>query len=256
MKPIAFILLNSLQAIMQLTEDLCQTFMSHFGLLRSVINRDNSSFHNKGRLGNKVYVNSLGKSLIRSRPSHFNIKDPAKWENRWSKFSASFNLARSMNHDLSSLFQGNPQKRTWFHFLSSQLSKFWVKQPDGKFLFSPGFRDVIIGKGTLPDACMVVFSSPSKNTLKISFDNTITYPSEKEDNTLQLMFISQNGDNSFWADLTSVTRSSGTATYTIPVSFGTQIYPSVKFKSVINNTEDIKGIFHFPHGMQPVSILR
>jgi hypothetical protein len=162
-----------------------------------------------------------------------------------------------MNNDLPSLFQGKYNGRSWFHTLCSQLSHFWVKQNDGTFLFSPGFADVCIGNGTMPDARNVVFSSSSVNTLSITFDSTILFQGiENNDETLQLMFIDQNGQNSFWIDLTDVTRNSGSATYTIPALFGAKIYPSIKFKAGSQLAGKVKGIFRFPQAMQPVTILR
>ena len=94
-------------------------------------------------------------------------------------------------------------------------------------------------------------------TLKIEFDNTIQlHGLENNDDTLQLMFIDQNGQQSLWIDLTSVTRSSGSATCTIPALFGSRIYTAVKFRAGADLFGKVKGIFRFPQGMQPVIILR
>jgi hypothetical protein len=162
-----------------------------------------------------------------------------------------------MNNDLSSLFQYKEIGRSWFNTLCSHISHFWVKQNDGTYLFSPGTAAVSIGNGSMPDVRDVLFSSPSTNTLKIEFDNTILCEgTENNEDTLQLMFIDQDGRQSFWIDLTYVTRSSGSVSYTIPAAFGEKIYPSVKFKSGAQYPGRFKGIFRFPQGMQPVTILR
>jgi len=218
---------------------------------------DPNTYNTKGVVGRWIFYKCKGKSLIRGLPSHFEIKDPSAWKGRWSKFSAFFNCARCMKFNLPSLYEGEEIGRYWFHTLCSQLSQFWIKQNNGTFLFSPGIANVSIGNGTMPDARNVVFSSPSTNKLKISFDTTIQLPGmENNDDTLQLMFIDGNGQNSFWIDLTSVTRSSGSATYIIPEQFGTKIYPSVKFKAGAALAGKAKGIFRFPQGISPVTIMR
>jgi hypothetical protein len=257
METILSLLINSLQSILQVVIDLCESYMSHFGLIRWAFSKDpNTSFTN-GTVGGWIFFSRYGKTLVRGRPSHFHIKNTSVWKNRWSKFSAFFNCARNMNKNLSSLYEGEQIDRSWFNTLCSQLSQFWVKQMDGTFLFNPGKAVVSIGNGTMPDARNVVFSSPSVNTLRINFDNTIQFPGlENNDDTLQLMFIDQNGQQSFWIDLISVTRSSGSATYLIPPSFGTRIYPAIKFKVGSQFDGRVKGIFRFPQAMQPVIILR
>ena len=257
MKTFSFLPFNSLLSIVQVAVDLCGSFMSHFGLLCWAINRDPNTSHESGAIGKWIFFRRYGKSLTRGRASDYHIKDVSDWDNRWSKFSAFFNIARSMNINLSSLYQGEQIGRSWFNALCSQMSKFWVKQNDGTFLFSPGIAAVSIGNGSMYDARNVVFTSPSVNTLKISFDNTIQCPEmEFNDDTLQLMFIDEKGEHSFWVDLTDVTRSSGFASYIIPAEFGSKIYPSVKFKAGVQYDGKIKGIFRFPQSMQPVIILR
>jgi len=231
--------------------------MSHFNMICWANNKDSFTGNTNGSVGGQIFYKRFGKPYVRGSPSHFNIKDPVEWKKRCSKFSAFFNCARCMNYDLPSLYQRGKLGRSWFNILCSQVSQFWVRQNDGTYLFSPGFADVNIGNGAMPDARHVVFSSPSTNTLKVEFDNTTQFQgSEKYDDTLQLMFIDEKGEYSFWVDLTDVTRSSGSATYIVPSRFGSKIYPSVKFKANALYAGNIKGIFRFPQGMPPVTILR
>lgn len=257
MKPLNPILINSLHSLMSVVADLCDLLMSRLGLIKWAYNNNLNNFNVTGTLGNMIFYNRCGKACVRMRPSHYNIKEPSLRQSGWSRFKAFYNLARRMNTDLHSLYQRAEPRRTLFNTLCSQLSQFWVKQNDGTYLFSPGTNDVSIGNGTMHYARNVVFSSPSADTLKIDFDSAVIFPGiENSYDTLQIMFIDQYGNNSSWIDLLTVTRSSGNATVLIPASFGTKIYPSVKFKAGSQLPKKIKGTFRFPQGLKPVSIIR
>jgi len=257
MKTIRFLLINSLHAIMQLVVDHCVSFLSHFNLICWASNKDTFTSGTHGTVSRQIFYERFGKSYVRSNPSHFNIKDPAEWKKRCSKFSAYSNCAKWMNYDLQFLYQRKKLGCSWFNMLCSQLSHFWVRQMDGTYLFSPGFADISIGNGSMPNAREVIFTSSSVNTLNITFDNAVVHNgAESNNDILQLMFIDEKGEYSFWADLTDVTRSSGSASYIIPAQFGTKIYPAIKFRANTQYGGGIKGIFRFPRSLQPISILR
>jgi hypothetical protein len=250
-------IIRFLPSISFMFEDFCLAAMSRLSLICWAYNNDPNTSNQRGNIGRWIYYHRLGQPLVRSRPASFRIKDKSVWKGRWSKFQTYMQCARGMKQNLSSLYEGAQIRRTWWSVLCSQLSGFWLKQNNGTYLFSPGVALISIGNGSLPDARNVVFASPSTNKLKISFDTSIQLPGvENNDDTLQLMFIDENGEQSFWLDLTSVTRSSGSATYIIPEQFETKIYPSVKFKSGAQHAGMLKGTFRFPLGMQPVTIIR
>jgi hypothetical protein len=251
------LLISSLAAILQVVADLFESFMVRFGLIRWAQNMDPNISNTFGTIGRWVLIHRLGRSLVRGRATFFHIKDPTVWQKRWAKFRAYIDCARFMKFNLHSLFEGNEFHRTWWSLLCSQLSRFWIKKMDGTYLFSPGVETVSIGNGTMPDARDVVFSSVSLNTLTIVFDVSVQFAGlENNDDTLQLMIIDLNGQYSYWVDLPSVTRSAGTATYAIPASFGSKIYAAVKFKAGADLSNKVKGIFRFPQGMEPVTIMR
>jgi hypothetical protein len=257
MSKIRILLISSLKAFFQVAADLCESFMSRFGLIRWAYNKDPNTSNEKGSIGRWVFFHSLGQSLVRGKAVSYKIKDTVSFNKRWAKFRAYFECARFMKFNLTDLYEGSEIRRTWWSVLCSQISRFWVKQNDGTYLFSPGVAAVSIGNGSMPDARNVIFSSPSVNTLQIDFDASILFAGlENNDDTVQIMFIDQNGQYSFWADLIAVARSTGTVSYTVPALFGAKIYPAIKFRAGTELSGKVKGIFRFPQGMQPLEILR
>jgi len=64
---------------MQAAVYLCESFMSHFGLIRWAYNRDPNTSNENGSIGRWVFFRRYGKSLVRGRASRMKIKDIIKF---------------------------------------------------------------------------------------------------------------------------------------------------------------------------------
>jgi hypothetical protein len=80
MESILFLLISFLQSIMHVAADLCESFMSHFGLIRWASNKNPFTSGTMGSVDRWIFFSRFGKSFVRSRPSHFRIKDDSVWK--------------------------------------------------------------------------------------------------------------------------------------------------------------------------------
>ena len=261
MKKFKYVLWSLLRLISSALADSVDNFLLQSGILKQAINKNPNTVKMHGKIARWVYADRLDTDVTKGTPSHFNIKDPGTWTNRWSKFRQYFHLSQLMKFDLKELYEGSPTKKTWFNYLEKQLSQFWTGITGGPWTFLPGTTLVSIGNGTLPDIRdMIITSSPGKH-ITIAWDSSLVYGNEYADDILQVMCIA--GDGSTGVFLPSigagVTRAAGTATFVIPVSGYSaatfQSFIAAKFKSGAELMGKPKGIFRFPVGITPTIVV-
>ena len=204
---------------------------------------------------------------MRARPSHFNIKDPAYWQGRNERFKELMKLVKSTNHSLAELYETGPEKGTFYNLLISQMGNFWTGGPaPALYAFTPGEVEVNIGNGTMPDARNVVYSPQSGGHLLITWDTTITFPEEHEDDILQVMLIIKTGEFGVWLPMIKtspgpwVKRRDGICKWEVPKVFlnpavSLEAYCAVKFKAGTELAGKVKGIFRFPVGVVPITLI-
>jgi len=117
----------------------------------------------------------------------------------------------------------------------------------------------------MPDAREVVFTPAAGLQLTVTWDSSIVYPVEHADDQAQIMIISKSGDTGLWMPKLAVVpgpfvlRSDGTLTLTVPkdvVDSSThQIYCVIKFKAGSEMAGRIKGVFRFPVGITPITLI-
>lgn len=221
----------------------------------------------KGILEKYILYNRLGKQEIRSRPAHFNIKDPAFWEGRYNRFKAYIRLCCTINHDLEWLYERKPKKITYYNFLLSQLNKFWVGGPaPAPYAFKPGAVEAKIGNGSMPDARGVSFTASAGGHLLIKWDTQIKNSDEHANDILQVILITADGSFGTWLPICgepekAIRRTDGNTGFDwiVPKEFleavPCEAFCAIKFLSEKKQGGGRKGNFRFPVGIMPITLI-
>ena len=256
-----------MKLLLSLLESVVRFAAEQLGVVKHITSTNAIMFGSKGKLERVVFYSRKSEQRIRTRAHHFNIKDLTYWQGRFNRLKAFLKLGKSINFDLADMYETEPEKQTFYNLMISQMSKFWVGGPaPAPYVFKPGNVDVEIGNGNMPDARDVVFTPQSGGKLQITWDTSLTYPDEHDDDILQIMLIIETGAFGLWLPMIAVSpgpyvkRNDGTYTWAVSKEFlnpsvTLKCYCAVKFKAGAELAGKIKGIFKFPVGTTPITLI-
>jgi len=260
MKTFVKLLLSTLESLIRLAAE-------RVGIVKYATTVNPWMSGEKGRNDQLIFYDRNGEECTRRRPHKFSMKDPKYWTGRWNRFREFLRLGQSIKYNLADIFETKLPKMTYFNMMLRQLNKFWVGGPaPAPYVFTPGVVEVWVGGGTMPDARDVVFTPQAGGKLKISWDTSLTYPCEYDDDILQVLIITEKGlfgvcmPKIVTGPGVYVKRNDGTYTWTVPSEFlnpavSLKCYCAVKFKAGAELSGKVKGIFKFPVGITPITLL-
>jgi hypothetical protein len=249
--------------IMSMLGDILEQLAEKMGIVRYAISVNPWMSGERGRIDQLIFYKRKDVLCTRRRPQKFKRKDPASWQGRLNRFSEYMKLGKCFNFKLAELYETEEPKLTFFNMLTKQLNKFWVGGPaPAPYVFTPGAIDVKIGNGSLPDARNVMFTPSAGLQLSITWDASLLYDVEYDDDVLQVMLLKNDGTAGKWfdeVDTPPVKRSAGSATIMVPNeivdSSAPKIYCAIKFKAGAEMGGKAKGIFRFPLGIEVITLI-